>query len=97
MYRDLVAREIARFGWDVDAHGLDFERIQSPDVFAARDGNHGGSLYGADEAHRLFGGLFPLRCSDEEIKNLFYCGGSVQPGAGLPMVTLSGKFAADLV
>ena len=96
-YRDLVAREVARFGWDVDAHGLDFERVQSPDVFAARDGNHGGSLYGADEAHRLFGGLFPLRCKDEEIKNLFYCGGSVQPGAGLPMVTLSGKFAADLV
>ncbi len=97
LYRDLVAGEVARFGWDVDAHGLDFERIQSPDVFARRDGNHRGSLYGPDEAHRLFGGLFPLRCKDEEIRNLFYCGGSVQPGAGLPMVTLSGKFAAELV
>lgn len=97
LYRDLVAQEIARFGWDVDAHKLDFERIQSPDVFARRDGNHRGSLYGPDESHRLFGGLFPLRCKDEEIKNLFYCGGSVQPGAGLPMVTLSGKFAAELV
>ncbi len=96
-YRDLVAREMARFGWDLDAYGLDFERIQSPDLFARRDGSYRGSLYGPDESHRLFGGLFPLRCKDEEIKNLFYCGGSVQPGAGLPMVTLSGKFAADLV
>ena len=96
-YRDLVAKEIARFGWDVDALGFDFERIQSPDLFATRDGNHRGSLYGPDETQRLFGGLFPLRCHDETIKNLFYCGGSVQPGAGLPMVTLSGKFAAELV
>ena len=97
LYRDLVVREIARFGWDVDAYPVDFERIQSPDVFARRDGNHRGSLYGPAEAHRLFGGLFPLRCRDEEIRNLFYCGGSVQPGAGLPMVTLSGKFAAEMV
>lgn len=97
LYRDLVVREIARFGWDIDAIGTDFERTQSPDVFAARDGNHRGSLYGPDEAHRLFGGLFPLRCKDESIKNLFYCGGSVQPGAGMPMVTLSGRFAADLI
>ena len=96
-YRDSVVQEIAKFGWDIEAETVDFERIQSPDVFAVRDGNYGGSLYGPDEAARLFGGLFPLRCRDEEIKNLFYCGGSVQPGAGLPMVTLSGKFAAELV
>ena len=97
LYRDLVVKEIARFGWDVDALGFDFERVQSPDVFAQRDGNFRGSLYGPDEKHRLFGGLFPLRCRDESIRNLFYCGGSVQPGAGLPMVTLSGRFAAELV
>ena len=96
-YRNIVVQEIAKFGWDIDALGFDFERIQSPDVFAARDGNHRGSLYGPDEKERLFGGLFPLRCCDESIKNLFYCGGSVQPGAGLPMVTLSGKFAAEMV
>lgn len=96
-YRDRVVREIAKFGWDIDAGELDFERIQSPHVFAERDGNYRGSLYGPDEAERLFGGLFPLRCRDEEVKNLFYCGGSVQPGAGLPMVTLSGRFAAELV
>lgn len=96
-YRDLIVREIAKFGWDIGAHTLDFERIQSPDVFSARDGNYRGSLYGPDETARLFGGLFPLRCRDEEMRNLFYCGGSVQPGAGLPMVTLSGKFAAELV
>jgi phytoene desaturase len=94
-YRQRVVEEMAKF--DIQVDEVDFERIQSPNVFQMRDGNHRGSLYGPDEAHRLFGGIFPLRCRDEEIRNLFYCGGSVQPGAGLPMVTLSGKFAAELV
>jgi phytoene dehydrogenase-like protein len=39
--------------------------------------------------------MFPLTNRDR-IGNLFYSGGSVQPGAGLPMVTISGQFAADL-
>ncbi|RYG24750.1 phytoene desaturase [bacterium] len=95
VYRRRIVEEMAKFGMDLGE--IDFERIQTPDTFQSRDGNHRGSLYGPDEAHRLFGGLFPLRCRDEEFKNLFYCGGSVQPGAGLPMVTLSGKFAAELV
>jgi phytoene dehydrogenase-like protein len=41
--------------------------------------------------------MMPLRNFDEQISNLFYCGGSVQPGAGLPMVLLSGKFAAGKI
>ena len=96
-YRDRIMTEIASFGWNLEDYEFDFERVQSPHVFATRDGNHGGSLYGPAESHRLFGGLFPLRCQDEEIRNLVYCGGSVQPGAGLPMVTLSGRFAASLI
>ncbi len=74
---------------------IEFTRVQTPVTFQERDGNFMGSLYGPDEKHRLWG-MMPLRCVDEEIKNLFYCGGSVQPGAGMPMVALSGKFAADL-
>ncbi len=71
-----------------------FERVQTPLTFFERDGNYRGSLYGLDERHRLFG-MFPQANNDPELNNLFYCGGSVQPGAGLPMVTLSGQFAAD--
>ncbi|RYG38197.1 phytoene desaturase [bacterium] len=71
-----------------------FERLQNPPYFAEAHGNAGGSLYGPDEPLRAFGGLLPLPPRDPDLKNLVYCGGSVQPGAGLPMVTLSGKFAA---
>ncbi len=74
-----------------------FTRVQTPRYFAERHGNYKGSLYGPIEQHRHLGGLFPLPNRDENFRNLLYCGGSVQPGAGLPMVTLSGKFAADLI
>lgn len=92
--KESVLRGMDRFGFGISSKDLDFERIQTPIYFAEKHGNYRGSLYGPDEKHRLFG-MMPNRNWDEEIKNLFYCGGSVQPGAGLPMVTLSGKFAAE--
>lgn len=70
--------------------------IQSPIVFEQRDGSFKGSLYGLTEKKRLYG-ILPSTNRDPVLKNLFYCGGSVQPGAGLPMVVLSGKFAANML
>lgn len=87
---------LARYGFAPNARDIEFERIQTPLTFEERDGSYRGSLYGPIEKERFMGGMFPLTNRDERIKNLFYCGGSVQPGAGLPMVTLSGKFAARL-
>ena len=80
-------------GFKFEPEEIEFERMQNPLYFSQAHGNYKGSLYGPDEAHRLFG-MLPLRNYDEKYRNLFYCGGSVQPGAGLPMVILSGKFAA---
>ena len=94
-YRRRVLREMHAHGFSIEEGDLDFCRLQTPVTFEQRDGNFKGSLYGPDEAHRLWG-FMPLRCRDERVKNLFYCGGSVQPGAGMPMVTLSGRFAAEL-
>ena len=75
---------------------VDFVRRQDPRTFRDRDGNYHGTLYGPEESARLWGFL-PLRVTDERVKGLYYVGGSVQPGAGMPMVTLSGKFVADFM
>lgn len=85
------------FGIDVSPDQVVFTRRQDPRYFQAAHGNYLGSLYGPDEKVRPFAGMFPLTNKDGQLSNLLYCGGSVQPGAGLPMVTLSGKFAADLL
>jgi phytoene desaturase len=92
-YRRRVLDQMELAGIQFDPESIDFERIQTPLYFESEHENFMGSLYGADEQYRLFG-LFPWRNYDEKFRNLLYVGGAVQPGAGLPMVTLSGKFAA---
>ncbi len=94
--RSSVRAMLEKFGLGFAEDEIEFERVQTPAYFAERHGNYKGSLYGVDESQRLFG-MLPERCADEQYKNLFYSGGSVQPGAGLPMVALSGKFAASLI
>lgn len=94
--RQAVLRTLDAFGvgWKEDEAA--FERVQSPPYFAAAHGNYRGSLYGPDARHWPWG-LFPLFNRDPEIRNLAYVGGAVQPGAGMPMVTLGGRFAAGMV
>jgi phytoene dehydrogenase-like protein len=93
-YVETIRSEMRTFGIEMGPEKTAWERVQSPRTFRERDGNYRGTLYGPEESQRLWGGLFPLPNRDHELRNLAYCGGSVQPGAGLPMVTLSGCFAA---
>jgi phytoene dehydrogenase-like protein len=87
---------MSQAGVSIEPSEIEMQRVQTPVYFEQEHGNFRGSLYGADEKHRLFG-MFPWSNRDPEFRNLLYVGGSVQPGAGLPMVTLSGKFAAQMV
>lgn len=96
-FEDRTVSVMSAFGLDIVDSEVVVKRVQTPAVFAERDGSYRGSLYGPTEFERAFKGLFPLTNRDPKFKNLFYCGGSVQPGAGLPMVTLSGRFAAEMI
>jgi phytoene desaturase len=95
VFRDRVLDSLLQGGIEISPEDIIFERRQSPPYFAEAHGNYRGSLYGFSESERLWG-MFP-RSNQEHIENLAYCGGWTQPGAGMPMVTLSGRFAADLV
>jgi phytoene desaturase len=94
--RERTITELRKFGFSWQPEDVVFERVQTPITFERRDGNFKGSLYGPDEKSRFYG-MFPLVNKHPQLKNLTYCGGAVQPGAGLPMVTLSGRFAVQLL
>ena len=68
-------------------------RMANPQDFASRFPGSGGSLYG-QATHGLFSS-FMRPSSKTKISGLYLAGGSVHPGPGVPMATLSGRLAAQ--
>ncbi len=67
-----------------------------PPQIEALTGSTGGSLYGISSNTPLAAFLrHPGR--SRRYEGLYFCGGSVHPGGGMPLVVLSGKIAAELV
>jgi len=56
-----------------------------------------GSIYGLGNTHNVLGGSFRPLNYRAEIPGLYFVGGGVQPGAGLPMVVQSGKITAERI
>jgi diapolycopene oxygenase len=56
-----------------------------------------GSIYGLGNKHNVLGGSFRPLNYRADVPGLYFAGGGVQPGAGLPMVVQSGKLAAEKV
>ena len=97
----LTAREIEaceRATWRViERCGLSMApaeppRVTTPDEFAARFPGSGGGLYGT--ATRGLLDALGRPTATTKLPGLYVAGGSVHPGAGVPMATLSGRFAA---
>jgi phytoene dehydrogenase-like protein len=89
-YADRVLAVLARRGLDVRDRVL-FREIRTPADLAVSARAPGGAIYGT-AAHRL---LRPPNTGP--VRGLYLVGGSVHPGGGLPMVTLSARTVARLI
>ncbi|MDG4765206.1 phytoene desaturase family protein [Solwaraspora sp. WMMD406] len=88
-YADQVLRVLAERGVDVRDRVV-FREVRTPADLDAATGAPGGAIYGTA------GGL--LRPANRgPAAGLFLVGGSVHPGGGLPMVTLSAQIVADRI
>ncbi len=94
-YANRVLEVLARRGLDVRSQ-IEQQRIVTPLDLAAQTGAWGGALYGASSNSRLAAFRRPHNRS-EALPGLYFAGGSVHPGGGVPMTALSGKAAADLI
>lgn len=72
------------------------ESILEPRTIESRTQSFQGSLYGAASNNRFAAFLRHPNFSPT-LKNLYFCGGSVHPGGGIPLALLSGKITADLI
>jgi phytoene desaturase len=94
-YRDRVLERLAHLGLDV-RNQIRAEQILHPLEIQQRTGAWRGSLYG----HSFNDGLASFRrphnrCPD--LDGLYFCGGATHPGGGVPLATMSGKVAAQML
>jgi phytoene desaturase len=98
-YRDRILNLLASYPQidlgDLSEH-IVCEAIITPEDFKQKYGANRGSIYGLSSNPRLAPFTRPSNRS-QEIRNLYFVGGSTHPGGGVPLVMLSGKIVAELV
>jgi len=72
------------------------EEVLTPPMIEQKTSSHLGALYGSSSNDRMAAFLRHPNFSSK-IKNLYFCGGSVHPGGGIPLCLLSAKIATDLI
>lgn len=75
---------------------IEEEAILDPVLIEQKTQSYQGSLYGAASNNRFSAFLRHPNFS-QHIKNLYFCGGSVHPGGGIPLCLLSGKIVSELI
>jgi phytoene desaturase len=94
--RENVIRKINRvLGVDL-ASLIEVEDILTPPMIEHKTSSHRGALYGA-ASNSTFAAFLRHPNFSGKIKNLYYCGGSVHPGGGIPLCLLSAKITANLI
>lgn len=72
------------------------EKFLTPIDLEKRTGSYHGSIYGISSNDRFAAFLRHPNFS-KDISGLYFCGGSVHPGGGIPLVILSGKIVSDII
>jgi phytoene dehydrogenase-like protein len=72
------------------------ESILDPRSIESRTSSYQGSIYGTSSNSR-FAAFLRHANRSSKIKNLYFCGGSVHPGGGIPLCLLSAKNVSEWV
>ena len=75
---------------------IEFEDILDPIKIEQRTSSHGGSLYGTSSNNR-FAAFLRHKNFSSSINGLYFCGGSVHPGGGIPLCLNSAKIVSQLI
>jgi len=75
---------------------IEIEEILDPVGIENKTSSHRGALYGA-ASNSKFAAFLRHSNFSNKMKNLYFCGGSVHPGGGIPLCLLSAKIVSDLI
>ena len=73
---------------------IEVEDVLDPRSIEARTSSVGGALYG-NSSNNKYAAFLRHPNFSSKIKHLYFCGGSVHPGGGIPLSILSSKIAVD--
>ncbi|MEQ8674359.1 MAG: phytoene desaturase family protein [Aggregatilineales bacterium] len=94
-YRPIILEKLARSGIDI-REKIRVERVFTPNNLQTMTGAWQGALYGPSPNSKWTAFRRPHnRCAD--VRGVYFVGGTTHPGGGVPMVTLSGKVAAEMI
>lgn len=82
-------------GFDIAPH-IVFEQVLTPADIAMKTGSDKGSLYGSS-SNTLMSAFNRQSNFSSKIKGLYFCGGSVHPGGGIPLCLMGAKITANLI
>lgn len=72
------------------------ERIVTPQDIETSTNSYKGSLYGTS-SNNIYSAFLRHPNFSPKITNLYFCGGSVHPGGGIPLCIMSGKIISEIV
>ena len=75
---------------------IETEGILDPRLIQSKTQSHRGALYGTASNNRYAAFLRHANFS-KQLKNLYFCGGSVHPGGGIPLCLQSAKIVTDII
>ncbi len=75
---------------------IEFEDVMDPRLIEKKTSSYKGSLYGTS-SNKKKSAFFRHPNFSKELNNLYFCGGSVHPGGGIPLALSSAKILSELV
>lgn len=92
----IVIQKLSKhLGEDIEQY-IDCEWILDPQLIESRTSSLGGSLYGTSSNNK-FAAFFRHKNYSDKIKGLYFCGGSVHPGGGIPICLASAKITTETI
>ncbi|KEO73231.1 1-hydroxycarotenoid 3,4-desaturase CrtD [Anditalea andensis] len=93
--KNIILKINRTLGTDI-APLIEAEEILDPRTIESKTSSANGALYGNSSNNRYAAFLRHANYSSD-IKNLYFCGGSVHPGGGIPLCLLSAKITTEMI
>lgn len=93
--KNIIAKVNRTLNTDIESL-IEVEDVLEPRTIESRTSSANGALYG-NSSNNMYAAFLRHANYSSDIQNLYFCGGSVHPGGGIPLCLLSAKIMTEMV